>query len=173
MKAYQDYHSFVGIFISHYAQLETLLRKIVRQRCGMDDERFEAVVGFPRSGQLRALAQKLVGMDNMPSEDRAMVDDAFQHLAIVTLLRDRVVHYGGSPILDDNVVLFSKGLDEWDNSDVVPQSDLWDAARDLNRVYIILATKVFSAGKPNPNGETALRLLQSWQYKRPQPPRNR
>ena len=89
-----EYHLFAGKFITAYANLEWGLRWLAKILSGLDDDQYQALVGYPRSGDLRALVKKLADLKDLDAKKRRDVESAFNQLTIISKVRDWIVHYG-------------------------------------------------------------------------------
>jgi hypothetical protein len=164
-----EYHKFVGLFVTEYAQLEHIIRTVIRVMSGLNEKKHEAIIGFPRSGEARALAKKLADLQDLPSGARTSINGAFDHLSTITLLRDRVVHFGGYET-DLGILLANKDGSFSREHDITEQKNLWNAAVDLRRIKMILLHHLLVS---MPTGEIREVALQQgpWRYI-PPPQRN-
>lgn len=166
-----EYHKFVGLFVTQFAFLEFGLRYIISKLAGVSQERFEALVGFPRSGEARAMVKKLADIEPLSDERRSVVNEAFAHLAHIVTLRDRVIHYGGHTTAEGEVMLFTKeaiGAPKYETHEL---ANLWNATQDLQTITSILALTLIpglrkASGFPH-------QKLEAWQYKPPPQPHTR
>ena len=165
--ALADYHTFVGAFVAEYGQLEHILRHAIRNMSGLDSARYDLLVGFPRTSEIRSLARKLLDLYELPDAERMIIQDAFLHLADITQLRDRLVHYGAHPVADGGVVVFNKDGSYAQERDAISKDNLWAAARDLTAIRLIMARLI---GLP-PGSIVIGETRPTWRYK-PPPPAN-
>jgi hypothetical protein len=161
---FAEYHKFVGLFVNEFAQLEYVLRMIIRLHSGLTQDLYDALVGFPRSGEARGLAKKLADLYDLPPEKRSAVNRAFDHLTEIVQLRDRLVHYGGHPINDANeVALFAKSpIGSLGPATFTTQDNLWAAVNDLHHIKLVIVDHLIP-GVPSIISDDALHA--PWQYK--------
>lgn len=172
--AHNEYHRFVGSFISEYARLEFVLRYVLERLSGMTPETYRVMIGFPRSGEVIKKVRQLAETRNLDEDAKASLDDAFSQLTQITAIRDRIVHYGGHPLTDGDVLVFMKPRPEA-NHDQFTQQTLWNAVIDLNLINRIV---LFRLGPREPAEWINAQELngvrrEPWRYKPPESLQNR
>ena len=174
LEGHEEFHVFVGAFVTEYAQLELIMRMLIGNLSGLDQARYDAIVGFPRNSDLRKLFRKLVGLA-LDGDDGKRVIDALNWLDKLTKLRDRIVHYGGVPagmgpngeddMIAAGVLISNKLLCTDPVRNYCDYGNLWHAVSDL-----WLIKHVFIAYLPGPKAfnDFGLQIVGDygpWRYK--------
>lgn len=141
--AVSQYHQFLGLFISQFADSEFNIRRLLRIQSGLDDAMFDVLIGLPRSSdatnKLRQLALKRPDSDN---EAKEAVSDALAQLGNVTQLRDWVVHYGGHPTDTGDILIRLKpnqiSRTTGKHYHLFKPQELWNAIADIQRINFVL-----------------------------------
>ena len=135
-----NYSKFVGVFITKFANLEFHLRRVLRAQLGMTEDVFRIVIGFPRTDDALGKLRKL--LPALEDEARREVGEGLDRLTNLSRLRNWIVHYGGSPLDDDNYLVRLKPTERskatGKNYHLFQLQELYNALRDLHTVNILL-----------------------------------
>lgn len=169
LERFDEYHKFVGMFITSYADLEYDLRNFLERLSGLGSDSFEVLMGFPRTSEALAKLRKMISLSrDLNDEDRAAINDAFSQLDIVTKLRDRIVHYGGGPA-GDNFIVRARPTDKSPETkashDFFELQELRNAIWDLSVIKNVLSFRLRNRGWPTEKGLAVSGVKQvPWQY---------
>ncbi|GAA3907637.1 hypothetical protein GCM10022276_27580 [Sphingomonas limnosediminicola] len=168
-----EFHSSVGALIGAFADVEDRLRLCLRELSGLPQNKFEILVGFPRTGESLSKLKKLLALAHLEGDGHARVQEALNQLENIVKLRDRLVHYGG--FAEEEVVavyLKPNGVPQnvrW-FAEEYPPSSIRDAASDLGTIYTTLTAYIGSRPPEEIRNEMKRELpkLGTWQYKPPE-----
>ena len=174
-EAITQYERFVGSFTGQYANLEAVLRMTLKQHSGLDDELYDILIGFPRTGEIVTKLRKLFPRIVKDPSVRADAVRAFTHLDNVTKLRDRIVHYGGHPVEGDKLLIRTKPTERVEETGEAyilhTRQELWDAHRDLQKIISFVGFHIAGWRSRDPEHDTAFSrdaaLDEAWLYKPP------
>ena len=137
-----EYHRFMGWFLTEFANLEHLLRQLLLDHSGLSPAAFEVLQGFPRTSEVLDRLKKLIKLRGLTSNDLAAVDDAATQLKGITKLRDWIVHYGGHPVDGGQFLIRLKPTERSDATGkafhLFTRDELWSAVQDFHLVRNIL-----------------------------------
>ena len=69
--AFDEYNSFVGLFMTQFAMLESDLRDYLLALSGMSEEQFVILVGFPRTSEVTTKLKKMIALRVFSESARA------------------------------------------------------------------------------------------------------
>lgn len=145
-KPLDDYFHFVGWFIKQFAELEFSLRSYLLAYSGMDQSRFDVLVGFPNVQETIKKLKELLKQASLSDDDDKAIKDAFDQLDTIIQLRNRIVHFGGNPIENGQFLIRTKRLKASKATgecyDLFEKKDLWNAALDLQLIQNILSYRL-------------------------------
>ena len=161
---FTEYHKFAGKFVTEYAELEFILRFLIRRMAGLNEAQYDILIGFPRSGEARALAKKLADIQPLDTPSRKVVNDAFEQLANITQLRDWVVHFGGIHRTPEQILMRGKVPSPWPDR-LANLNDMWEAVADLNQITTTLNYYLAPDMPPDAVTEEFRHRQGPWRYK--------
>lgn len=174
LESINEYHKFLGHFVSQFSNLEFNLRYILQVRSGMTEEQFRVFVGFPRTSEVVSKTRKLAELANLDDDAKAAVADAFTQLDHIIKVRDRIVHYGGHPIATGEVIVWAKPSGHPRSFDPFTQQELWDASTDLWLIQQIMTYRLDPTLPESMRPDVAVNAVRRspWRYTPPEQRRN-
>lgn len=134
----QRYDQFLRKFLARYASLEETLRRVLHLHSGLDQERYNTLIGFPRAKDLVDKLRRLLALVDLESEGKALVSAALLQINEITKLRHDIVHYGAAETPNGELVIMRKPSEIHYNlaadQRLMTLGDFENVFSDLNRV---------------------------------------
>jgi hypothetical protein len=168
-----DYFRTFGYFMNQFANVEAMVHALLRRITSLPDKEARVISGGMRLGDVIDITRRLARVRNLPPKPVALMEKAFQQLALIGNLRDKLVHRGASISVSGDEITSSNArtVRFKEDTEILKLSvqDIEAAALDLGVIFIRFLTLYHSG----PNFEkAALRAMlkdEPWLYKPRQP----
>lgn len=171
MDDFYKHEAFVGRFVGQFSNLEFNIRRLIVVQSGVSPEIIKILIGFPRTGEAITKLKQLCSLRLSDSKAQSEVEAAFQQLAAITLIRDRLVHYGGHPIGTGEILVRTKpGLKSkttGEGYDLFSHRTLFDASIDLQQIEYTLLVHLDMTMPDDMRNDMRLNVGKPWRYKSP------
>ena len=133
---FDEYTSALGRFISMFAEIETLVRVLLHNEVGISEKKLESLIGTPTIAPCIDILRAYATLSGMPEKTLAAVDQIFSQLKHIRDLRDRLVHCGGHPLGNGQILI----RPAWKNRRTAGQPDTVFMLSDLEHARLDMIT---------------------------------